>query len=98
MGVNFGDVMYGNIGSRTRLDFTVIGPAVNIASRLEALTKQVEPNVLFSADFVARKGCMAMLKSLGAFPLPGVAQPVEVFTFAEDPLTAASTSCHLELA
>jgi len=57
IGVHVGDVMYGNIGSRARLDFTVIGPAVNMASRLEALTKQLSRPVLLSravADFVER--------------------------------------------
>jgi adenylate cyclase len=55
IGVHVGDIMYGNIGSRTRLDFTVIGPAVNMASRLETLTKQLGRTVLLSrafADFV----------------------------------------------
>ena len=47
--------MYSNIGSRTRLDFNVIGPAVNMASRLEALSQQLGKTVLLSpalADFV----------------------------------------------
>jgi adenylate cyclase len=51
IGVHVGDVMYGNIGSRTRLDFTVIGPAVNMASRLETLTKQLGRPVLLSRAF-----------------------------------------------
>ena len=51
IGVHVGDVMYGNIGSRTRIDFTVIGPAVNMASRLEALTKQLGKKVLLSRAF-----------------------------------------------
>ena len=51
IGVHVGDVMYGNIGSRSRLDFTVIGPAVNMASRLETLTKQLGKPVLLSRAF-----------------------------------------------
>ena len=85
VGVNFGDVMYGNIGSKTRLDFTVIGPAVNVASRLESLTKEMKPNVLFSAAFVAKASCGGLLRPIGTFPLRGVGQPLDVFSFEEEP-------------
>ncbi len=85
VGVNFGDVMYGNIGSKTRLDFTVIGPAVNVASRLETLTKEMKPNVLFSAAFVAKASCGGLLRPIGTFPLRGVGQPLDVFAFKEEP-------------
>ena len=84
VGVNYGDVMYGNIGSRTRLDFTVIGPAVNVASRLETLTKEVGVSALFSGAFVERTRCGAALKRLGSYPLRGVGQPLDVYTFVDD--------------
>jgi adenylate cyclase len=83
IGVHVGDVMYGNIGSRARLDFTVIGPAVNIASRLESLTKEVGRNALFSSTFVEQAGHPDGLVRIGSFPLRGVGEPVEAYGFAE---------------
>ena len=84
VGVHVGDVMYGNIGSRKRLDFTVIGPAVNVASRLESLTKLVHRPVLLSSAFVAMAGCERLLESLGRYPLKGLGEPIEVFAFTGD--------------
>jgi adenylate cyclase len=81
IGVHVGDVMYGNIGSRTRLDFTVIGPAVNMASRLEALTKQVGKPVLLSrafADYVERD---FTLERVGEYPVRGFSDPIELFAY-----------------
>ncbi|MFK0383839.1 adenylate/guanylate cyclase domain-containing protein [Agrobacterium sp. NPDC090273] len=79
IGVHIGDVMYGNIGSKTRLDFTVIGPAVNIASRLETLTKDTGRPVLFSKEFVNAAGCSDKLENLGPWLLRGLETPVEVY-------------------
>jgi adenylate cyclase len=81
IGVHVGDVMYGNIGSRNRLDFTVIGPAVNMASRLESLTKQLGKPVLLSrafADFV--KGEFD-LERVGEHPVRGFSDPIELFAY-----------------
>jgi adenylate cyclase len=81
IGVHVGDVMYGNIGSRSRLDFTVIGPAVNMASRLEALTKQLGRPVLLSrafADFVERD---FDLEHVGEHPVRGFNDPIELFAY-----------------
>ena len=81
IGLHVGDVMYGNIGSRTRLDFTVIGPAVNMASRLETLTKQLKKTVLLSrafADLVERD---FTLERVGEYPVRGFSEPIEVLAY-----------------
>jgi adenylate cyclase len=81
IGVHVGDVMYGNIGSSARLDFTVIGPAVNMASRLETLTKQVGKNVLLSHAFADLVKAEFELERVGEFPIRGFSEPVELFAY-----------------
>ncbi|MBO0905160.1 adenylate/guanylate cyclase domain-containing protein [Jiella sonneratiae] len=89
VGIHLGDVMYGNIGSRRRLDFTVIGPAVNAASRLEGLTKILQRPVLVSRAFAERASCQTVLESLGSYPLRGLDEAMEVFAFVDDDCRSA---------
>lgn len=81
IGVHVGDVMYGNIGSRARLDFTVIGPAVNMASRLEALTKQLGKRVLLSRAFADSVGSAFALERVGEYSVRGFNDPIELFAY-----------------
>jgi len=81
IGVHVGDVMYGNIGSQTRLDFTVIGPAVNMASRLEALTKQLGKPVLLSGAFADFVKSDFTLESVGKHSVRGFNDPIELFAY-----------------
>ncbi len=79
--LHYGDVVYGNIGSAARLDFTVIGRAVNEANRIEALCRTLSRPLLISADFAKVCTCHPLV-SLGHHRLRGVAQLQEIFTAA----------------
>lgn len=81
IGVHVGDVMYGNIGSSTRLDFTVIGPAVNMASRLEALTKQLGKTVLLSRAFAELVEREFELERVGEYEVRGFSEAIELFAY-----------------
>lgn len=77
-GLHRGNITYGNIGTNKRLDFTVIGPSVNEASRIEGLCKKLGEPVLASSAFAA--GLSSCLQSLGDHELHGVQVPQEIFT------------------
>jgi adenylate cyclase len=87
-----GEVFFGNIGAPDRLDFTVIGPAVNEASRVEALQKSIGRAILITA--AAARHINAPLEPLGAYPLRGVAAPMAILSPPEtaigSPQAAAS--------
>ena len=78
MAPHYGDVVYGNIESETRLDFTVIGAGVNEATRIEALCRTLGRPLLISAEFAKVCTCHPLV-SLGHFRLRGVAEPREIF-------------------
>lgn len=80
--LHVGEVLYGNIGGRSRLDFTVIGPAVNEASRVEALCKELGTPLLVTGEFVAVLGAREQVRSLGLQTLRGVSRQTELFTAA----------------
>jgi adenylate cyclase len=75
--LHVGEVTYGNIGAPRRLDFTVIGRAVNLASRIESLSAPLGRRVLLSADFARAAG--GGFDSLGRHALKGIAEPQEIF-------------------
>ncbi len=88
--LHFGTVMYGNIGAADRLDFTVIGPEVNLVSRIEAVGKSLNLPLVISDDFARVHG--GKLRSLGMHKLRGLEQPHELFAPADDSLAEPAKS------
>ena len=81
LALHVGEVLYGNIGSRERLDFTVVGPAVNEVARIEAMCRSLDQRVVTSSAFAEAAGeAKGRLVSLGRYALRGVRRPEELFT------------------
>ena len=78
VGINVGQVSYGNIGSPGRLDFTVLGGAVNVASRIEGLTKTAGHKIL--ATSAVADAVPELFSSCGPHAIRGLAAPMELFT------------------
>jgi adenylate cyclase len=79
--LHLGEMLWGNVGAADRLDFTAIGPAVNLVSRLEGLCRRLKKTVLVSGALAAETE--APLIALGTHVLRGIASPCAVFTLPE---------------
>ena len=87
LALHLGDVMYGNIGAEDRLDFTVVGPAVNMAARIQDLCRPLERDVIISAA-MAKSAVRERQRivSMGRYVLRGVPEPQELFTLYQGAL------------
>ena len=94
VGLHVGEVFYGNIGSEDRLDFTLVGPAVNEVSRIASMCRSVDREFLVSSDF--RDGLDAdgqgFLVSTGRFALRGIGRAQDLYTL--DPAIAADAESY----
>jgi adenylate cyclase len=81
LALHLGDLMYGNIGAEDRLDFTVIGPAVNMAARIQAMCRPLEQDLIMSSA-VAGQAVRERKRivSIGRYVLRGIPEPQELFT------------------
>jgi adenylate cyclase len=79
LALHIGEVLYGNVGAADRLDFTVIGPAVNEAARIETLCQPLGRKVLVSAEFAATADSCNELQPLGHHRLRGVREPRAIY-------------------
>jgi adenylate cyclase len=85
LGLHVGEVFYGNIGSQERLDFTVVGPAVNEVSRISGMCRTLDQPVLVSSAFASAIGePKSLLVSVGRYALRGVGRPQDLYTLEND--------------
>src|SRR6266446_2087563 len=86
VGLHVGEVFYGNIGSEDRLDFTVVGPAVNEVSRIASMCRSVDRELLASADFCTGLDAAGRgyLVSTGRFALRGIGRAQDLYTLDPD--------------
>jgi adenylate cyclase len=81
LALHVGELLYGNLGGPRRLDFTVLGPAVNEAARMESLCGSLEQTIIVSTAFAEAAGeARGLLVSLGRYAMKGIGRPQELFT------------------
>jgi adenylate cyclase len=83
LALHVGEVLYGNIGSGNRLDFTCIGPAINLAARIEKLTGKLGRTILVSSEFA--RHCPDALTCVGEFEFAGFTAAQAVFGLVDEP-------------
>lgn len=86
--LHVGPILYGNIGGGSRLDFTCIGPAVNLAARLEKLTGRLGRTIVASEGFAGI--CSGDWRDLGEFPIAGFARAQRVYGLLDEEAVAAA--------
>lgn len=83
IGLHVGELVYGNIGATNRLDFTAIGPAVNLAARLEELAGAIDTTVLVSEDFAVAAAAYAQFTPEGQHRVRGIDRPISVYSLTD---------------
>ena len=91
IGLNSGDVIFGNVGAGKKVEFTVIGDAVNLAARLESLNKEYKTSIIISEFTLARLGTAAVAEPLGGVKVKG--KTIETQIYELQALTSRDHAC-----